>query len=127
MAFDWEENIVLDKEIIGLARGNQSPEVYLRASVGRSYYGALGLAKARLIRRGVPAQALNSHMAVPEEYCKDRASTIRQIGHNLRDLYERRRKADYESEAIIDEKEAETASILADDIRRGLDRVPTFY
>ena len=113
MAFQWNLLIATAEWIlVNYDRPPHAPaEALFRTVVGRSYYGAFGLAKRHLADNGTVIPRHNVHLFVRNRYLNSPDVGQRLIGTRLFALSAARNKADY----------SDSASVNSDDARNALD------
>ncbi|MCL0076620.1 hypothetical protein M1O12_01130, partial [Dehalococcoidia bacterium] len=79
----------------------------------RCYYGIFCIAKNRLNSKGISIPWVDTHKFVRKSYQGLPRDVEKKIAKNLRRLWKERKDADYEGEASIDLKRAETALDLS--------------
>lgn len=110
MPFDWNLYIELAKELLDGQRGKDPVQgAHLRTSISRSYYGIYCIARNYLKDKGIQISDREPHKFVREIYSASASGQEMRIGENLGRLLRRRNTADYESDAIINFSEANTA------------------
>lgn len=113
MNFDWKLYIQLSEELINSQKNLFLQEAYYRSAISRSYYGVYCIARNFLAIKGINIPKVDTHRFVRDEYMKSPNKTERKIGNALQNLLIERKDADYENNAIIDKKRAETAYQLS--------------
>jgi hypothetical protein len=97
---------------------NSSHEYERRTSIGRSYYAVYNFLSATLIAAGVTklTQGPGDHTRIVSclTQCSDGQAKL--VGSLLKDLYEKRRYADYRMDMIIDSKYSALAHNRAETI-----------
>lgn len=120
MSFNWELYIQLAESLVSYQQDPNLQEAYLRSAMSRCYYGIFCIARNHLIAKNVPIPRIDTHKSVRECYQRLSSNVEKKIAKDLRRLWMARKDADYEDEASIDLKRAETALALS---KRTLDRL----
>ncbi|MDI6803313.1 MAG: hypothetical protein QME58_05635 [Bacteroidota bacterium] len=113
MSFDWTLYIELAEKLFNNYCHSNLREAYLRTSLSRLYYGAFGISRNFLDKQGIIIQMIDTHKFVREKYINSSNKIEQEIGNNLRRLWKERKVADYDNNASIDLKRAETAYHLS--------------
>jgi uncharacterized protein (UPF0332 family) len=113
MSFNWESYIQLADGLVSYQQELDLQEAYLRSAMSRCYYGIFCTARNYLIAKNVPIPRIDTHKFVMESYQRSSSNVEKKIAKDLRRLWKERKDADYEDEASIDLKRAETALALS--------------
>lgn len=100
MSFDWSENLYLARELVGKPDKASNEEVKLRAALSRAYYAAFGKARNYLQDNTpfIASSSKDTHWDVINQFLHDSNPARRQIGWDLRYLFNYRKQADYDND-----------------------------
>lgn len=113
MSFDWTLYIGLAQKLSNNCCYSDLREAYLRSSLSRSYYGSFGFSRNYLVQQGINIPLIDTHKFVRERYINSKDKIEQKIGYDLKRLWKERLDADYENNASINPKRAETAYYLS--------------
>ena len=115
MTFDWQEYLVLSRNLYDNHESFANREACLRASISRSYYAVF--CKARNCAIDYDGQAIpthgGAHREVKEFYQSSPERKRRDIGVALNRLRISRNKADYDNTIVSLLKDSESALVTA--------------
>lgn len=98
MSFDWQEYLVLARELAGSPTVPSTEEARLRSAISRAYYAAFGRARLHLVAdegdTEIPATS-EAHQQVGDKFAANSDPMYRLIGEHLRTLRLNRNLADY--------------------------------
>lgn len=118
--------IDLSDELIKHSNTSQLKEAYLRSAISRSYYGVFCLARNFLIfTKGITIPPVDTHKFVREQYLKSSNIIEKKIGESMKALLHERKIADYDNNATMHFKRAETAVELSKRILKQLKQIGT--
>lgn len=103
--FDWEDYLRLSMAMEMESKGSPLEEAYLRSSISRAYYSAFNLSRKFLLSLDISIPDANVHKYVQlifedlsnKEKDVKRKQKLLLISDDLADLWEDRKRADYES------------------------------
>lgn len=118
MSFDWQNYLIVAKELCGRANGEMpTQEAKLRCAISRSYYSAFCSSKNFIKSKG---QVFNKEKNIHEEVKKwfagnDKDRDYLNIANNLDRLRIARNKADYDN-TFIDNRKLEVKNLTSEAI-----------
>lgn len=111
MSFDWNEYLLLAKELSGNDSLKGNKEAKLRSAISRAYYSAIIQARTKICELNEEKYPhRNTHGWTIKRYLSQMNPLAKSIGDRLKRLKKRREKADYED--YIKNLEAELTSAL---------------
>lgn len=99
MSFDWSETLYLAQDLIGKLTKIFSEEAKLRSALSRAYYAAFCKARNYLQDNTpfIASTSKDTHWDVLNQFLNDSNTVRRQIGWDLRFLFNYRKQADYDN------------------------------
>lgn len=103
--FDWNQYLLLAEKLFYLRENeefNGLKEACLRSALSRAYYAVFCIARNYLIdKNGVRIPKEDTHKFVHMRYVNSLTKEEKKVGENLKQLWKKRKKADYDDPSII--------------------------
>jgi len=136
MAFNWEEYLILAKELIGQTSRPTAEEARLRCAISRAYYAAFCETRDYLIAnerfafvprgRGGVHQQIRAHLEqLATVASPKRQKVLKRMAARLQDLAQKRVIADYEEYQTCTLPMAQYQLLHADEVISLLKSLPT--
>lgn len=125
--FDWKQYIQLAEKIRDVNKIQEFQgleEACLRTSMSRAYYGIFCIARNFLIsKKQSKIPTIDTHKFVRNEYINSRINEEKIVGENLKQLWRKRKKADYEDSITIENNEIDFCIKTANNTLKLIDQL----
>ncbi len=109
--FDWNQYLLLAEKLFYLRKNEEFlglKDACLRSAISRAYYAVFCVARNYLIdKKGVRIPKEDTHKFVREIFINSAIREEKIVGESIKQLWEKRKKADYDGFLTVSEAETE--------------------